>query len=137
MRLNAWLVPVVKDAHVPAVLLKQFFRQLPTPVIPESFYAKCLAMATSERVCQLVNTLPAINRLVLAELVRLMQRFCREDTVKVTKMDVSNLALVMAPNVLRCESNDPAVVFANSRKEMDFMKTLILHYDTSFLDSLA
>ncbi|KAH7728377.1 Rho GTPase-activating protein domain containing protein [Aphelenchoides avenae] len=137
IRLNAWLVPAVKDAHVPAVLLKQFFRQLPTPVVPESFYAKCLAMATSERVCQLVNTLPAINRLVLAELVRLMQRFCKEETVKITKMDVSNLALVMAPNVLRCESNDPAVVFANSRKEMDFMKTLILHYDTSFLDSLA
>jgi hypothetical protein len=128
VRLNAWLVPVVKDAHVPAVLLKQFFRQLPSPVIPDSFYAKCLAMANNERVCQLVNTLPAINRIVLAELVKLLQRFCHEDTVKITKMDVSNLALVMAPNVLRCESDDPATVFANSRKEMDFMKTLITHW---------
>lgn len=38
--------------------------------------------------------------------------------------------MVMAPNILRCESKDPAVIFSNSRKEMEFMKTIILNYDT-------
>ena len=47
-------------------------------------------------------------------------------------MDVSNLAMIMAPNILRCESSDPAVIFGDSRKQMEFVKTLILNYDDGF-----
>ena len=51
-------------------------------------------------------------------------------------MDASNLAMVFAPNCLRCESADPRVIFENTRKEMSFIRTLMLHYDTEFLQSV-
>lgn len=125
---------MVKDAHVPAALLKQWLRQLPDPLISSDLYEQCL-LATSvspEACCRIIDLLPEINRLVLAALIQLLQKLCRNDeTVRQTKMDVANLSMVMAPNILRCESLDPTIIFANSRKEMEFMKTIILHYDTS------
>ena len=100
-------------------------------------YQKCLLVCNqSENACRLVDQLPAINRLVLSKLLHLLQVLSDKETVKVTKMDVPNLAMVMAPNILRCDSEDPQVIFGNSRKEMEFMKTLILHYDTSFVHSI-
>lgn len=46
-------------------------------------------------------------------------------------MDSSNLAMVFAPNCLRCTSQDPKVLLENARKEMTFIRTLILHMDTT------
>ena len=43
---------------------------------------------------------------------------------------------VMAPNVLRCESDDPRVILENTRKEMAFLRTLIVHMDTSPMDGV-
>ena len=64
------------------------------------------------------------------------QVFAAEENVRMNKMDVNNLAMVMAPNCLRCESDNPAVIFDNARKEMAFMRTLITHLDTSFMDGV-
>ncbi|KAI6226071.1 Rho GTPase-activating protein 39 [Aphelenchoides besseyi] len=137
VQLNVWVKPAVKDAHVPAALLKQWLRQLPSPVIPPRLYEQCLtATSQPDYCCQIVNQLPILNRLVLATLVNLLQRLCHSDIVKETKMDVSNLAMVIAPNILRCESEDPATMFADSRRQMEFMKMLILNYDVNFLRSL-
>lgn len=51
-------------------------------------------------------------------------------------MDINNLAMVMAPNCLRCESNDPRIIFENTRKEMQFIRTLIKHMDTNFMEGV-
>ena len=51
-------------------------------------------------------------------------------------MDASNLAMVMAPNCLKCSSNDPKVLYENIRKENQFMRTLIQHLDTSFMEGV-
>lgn len=51
-------------------------------------------------------------------------------------MDANNLAMVMAPNCLRCDSDNPQVMFDNARKEMGFIRTLIQHLDTSIVDGL-
>ena len=64
------------------------------------------------------------------------QVFAAPENARVTKMDVNNLAMVMAPNCLRCESDDPKVIFENTRKEMAFIRTLILHLDTSFMEGI-
>ena len=66
-----------------------------------------------------------------------LQVFVAEDNVQVTKMDVNNLAMVMAPNCLRCESEDPRVIFDNTRKEMGFMRTLINCLETSFMEGVV
>jgi hypothetical protein len=51
-------------------------------------------------------------------------------------MDASNLAMVMAPNCLRCTSEDPRVIFDNARKEMAFLRTLIQSLDTSYMEGV-
>ena len=66
----------------------------------------------------------------------LLQVFAAPENANVTKMDASNLAMVMAPNCLRCESDDPNVIFENTRKEMGFIRILIQNLDTSFMDEI-
>uniref|UniRef100_A0A915E1A1 Rho-GAP domain-containing protein n=1 Tax=Ditylenchus dipsaci TaxID=166011 RepID=A0A915E1A1_9BILA len=138
IQLEIGVPPKVKDPHVAAALLKQWLRQLPTPIVPPPFYNRCLlAAGHPDECCQLINSLPEINRLVLTQIIILLQKLCKdEETVRLTKMDVANLSMVMAPNILRCESKDPAVIFANSRKEMEFIKTVLTHYDTMDLEVL-
>jgi len=65
------------------------------------------------------------------------QIFARPEVVAVTKMDASNLAMVMAPNCLRCTSEDPRVIFDNARKEMAFLRTLIQSLDTSYMEGVV
>ena len=64
------------------------------------------------------------------------QVFAASESACVTKMDVNNLAMVMAPNVLRCTSLDPTVIFENTRREMSYLRTLILNLDTTELDGV-
>lgn len=64
------------------------------------------------------------------------QVFVQPTNVAVTKMDVNNLAMVMAPNCLRCQSDDPRIIFENTRKEMSFIRVLIQHLDTSFMEGV-
>jgi len=60
-----------------------------------------------------------------------VQGFTRSEVVRVTKMDVNNVAMVWAPNCLRGQSNDPKVIFENTRREMGFVRTLILNLNTN------
>lgn len=65
-----------------------------------------------------------------------MQVFAAEQNATVTKMDASNLAMVMAPNCLRCMSDDPRIIFENTRKEMAFVKMLIENLDTTYMEGV-
>lgn len=137
-RLDMFVVPVVHDPHVPAGLLKLWLRQLPEPLIPHAFYQRALSSSDNPvEVTRLIQVLPSINQLVISKLVACLQDLSREEVVAHTKMDASNLAMVMAPNVLRCESEDPRVIFENTRREMSFLKTLITSYDTSFIQGVV
>jgi hypothetical protein len=51
-------------------------------------------------------------------------------------MTPDNLAMVWAPNYLRCPSNDPMVIFNNTKKEMCFVRQLVLHLDTASVSEL-
>lgn len=66
----------MRDAHVPAALLKLWLRSLPEPLLPDLFYSRCLAVCDQpEEACRIVELLPTINRLVLAKLLDLLQVF--------------------------------------------------------------
>lgn len=73
----------------------------------------------------------------ISTLMFFFQVFAAEENSKVTKMDVNNLAMVMAPNCLRCECIDPHTIFENTRKEMGFIRTLIQNLDTSFMEGIV
>lgn len=68
---------------------------------------------------------------MLKYLIHFLQEFSQPDVVALTKMDSSNLAMVFAPNLLRCTSQDPKVILENTRKEMNFIRALITTMDTS------
>uniref|UniRef100_A0A7N5KLD1 Rho GTPase activating protein 39 n=1 Tax=Ailuropoda melanoleuca TaxID=9646 RepID=A0A7N5KLD1_AILME len=120
-----------------ASLLKLWYRELEEPLIPHEFYERCIAhYENPEAAVAVVHALPRLNRLVLCYLIRFLQVFVQPANVAITKMDVSNLAMVMAPNCLRCRSDDPRVIFENTRKEMSFLRVLIQHLDTSFMEGV-
>ncbi|XP_018803362.1 PREDICTED: uncharacterized protein LOC108977862 isoform X2 [Bactrocera latifrons] len=140
-RLDRWDVPDYKnsmvDAHAPASLLKLWYRELYDPLIPDQFYEECVNTEDPDKAKEIVDKLPELNKLVLTYLVHFLQQFSHADVVSCTKMDSSNLAMVFAPNCLRCTSDDPKVILENARKEMAFMRTLIQHMDTTHVANLT
>lgn len=72
---DQWKTPTeCSDPHVPASLLKLWYRELESPLIPDDFYADCINNFTNaEAAVAVVNRLPEINRLVLAYLIRFLQ----------------------------------------------------------------
>jgi len=42
-------------------------------------------------------------------------------------MSINNLAMVFAPNFLRCPTDDPAYILATQREQQTFVRNLILH----------
>ncbi|XP_069740390.1 rho GTPase-activating protein 39-like isoform X3 [Narcine bancroftii] len=135
LQIDQWRIPDnLADPHIPASLLKLWYRELEEPLIPQKFYSQCVNnYENPEAAVAVVASLPEINRLVLGYLIHFLQIFAQPINVSKTKMDVNNLAMVMAPNCLRCQSDDPRVIFENTRKEMSFIRLLIVHLDTSFI----
>ncbi|GIY64508.1 rho GTPase-activating protein 39 [Caerostris extrusa] len=118
LRIDQWELIECDDPHVPASLLKQWYRELFEPLIPADYYEECILYC---------NDADAAVQIV----------FAAEENCAVTKMDAKNLAMVMAPNCLRCISDDPSVIFENTRKEMAFIQTLIQHLNTSYMEGVV
>ncbi|XP_013863539.1 rho GTPase-activating protein 39 isoform X2 [Austrofundulus limnaeus] len=138
LQVDQWKIPTgLEDPHIPASLLKLWYRELEEPLIPHEFYEECInSYDNPEAAVNVVLGLPHINKLVLCYLIRFLQVFAQPANVSITKMDVNNLAMVMAPNCLRCQSDDPRVIFENTRKEMSFIRVLVQRLDTSFMDGI-
>ncbi|GAU89076.1 hypothetical protein RvY_01671 [Ramazzottius varieornatus] len=137
VRMDRWNSADCNDPHVPTSLLKLWYRELYEPLIPASVYDLCVQNCNNSNVAlRIVDQLPHINRLVLTYLIRFLQEFSEPENAAVTKMDAANLAMVMAPNCLRCMSDDPQVIFENTRKEMAFIRTLMQHLDTTWIDGV-
>jgi len=64
----------IPDPHVPASLLKLWYRELSEPIVPFSFYERCIqAFASADEACATVQLLPEINRLALIYLIHFLQ----------------------------------------------------------------
>jgi len=112
------------DPNTPASLLKLWLRELAEPLIPADVYARCIAdYGDSEKALAVVNSLPELNRRIAKCIVHLLQDVSKYEAVN--KMSVSNLAMVFAPNFLRCPSQDPQVIFENTKYEQEWLKNLI------------
>uniref|UniRef100_F7GG49 Rho GTPase activating protein 39 n=1 Tax=Callithrix jacchus TaxID=9483 RepID=F7GG49_CALJA len=75
LQVDQWKVPTgLEDPHVPASLLKLWYRELEEPLIPHEFYEQCIAHYDSpEAAVAVVHALPRINRMVLCYLIRFLQ----------------------------------------------------------------
>ena len=90
----------------------------------------CLSVCDCVCVCMVCACVSIFTRLFL------LQIFCLPSVASITKMDVNNLAMVWAPNCLRCPSDDPQQIFENTRKEMTFIRTLLRSLDTSYMEGI-
>jgi len=72
---DLWNVPSeFTEPHTPASLLKLWYRELYEPLIPRDFYDQCITSCTDpEAAISIIHSLPHINRLVLAYLIRFLQ----------------------------------------------------------------
>jgi len=72
---DQWIAPSnCTDPHTPASLLKLWYRELYEPLIPAEFYEECVSSYGDVDAClRIVDSLPAINRLVLSYLIRFLQ----------------------------------------------------------------
>lgn len=106
----------VDDPNILASLMKLWLRELADPLVPEEMYNDCITNSKDPNACvQTIHRLPTINRRVVLFVISFLQMFLKEDIMSVTKMTPANLALVMAPNLLRCNSDSMSVVFTNAQ----------------------
>jgi len=68
--------------------------------------------------------------------VLVVQVFAASENVVRTKMDVNNLATVMAPNCLRSRHTSPEMLLENTQREMSFLRTLIANLDTTDMEGV-
>lgn len=74
VKCDQWQHPTVDDAHLPASLIKLWYRELTEPLIPTVFYEQCISNCDKPETCiRLINSLPEINRIVLSYLIRFLQ----------------------------------------------------------------
>ncbi|KAF9501625.1 hypothetical protein BDN71DRAFT_1439284 [Pleurotus eryngii] len=126
----------VDDPHVLASLMKLWLRELCDPLVPEEMYNECITSSNDPEACvRIIERLPTINRRVVLFVISFLQLFLDDRIQTVTKMTPANLALVMAPNLLRCNSESMAIVFTNAQFEQIFVYHLLLHLKSDEIDS--
>ncbi|GAA5817066.1 hypothetical protein MFLAVUS_010603 [Mucor flavus] len=116
----------ITDPNVPASLLKYWLRDLADPIITGEDYDNCIRYAEdAEKAIAIINGLPDTNRRIALFTISFLQEFTDPSIIKHTLMNVNNLAMVFAPNFLRCPSESLTTVFENSKYEQAFLRTLI------------
>lgn len=108
-------LPDYPDAHVAAGLLKQYLRDLPDPLLTHALFSDFLSASKINleepmpvRIAamkKVVDRLPECSYRTLGVLLRLLHRLSWHE-VK-TKMGATNLAVVVAPNILYSDIVDP------------------------------
>lgn len=130
----------VDDPHTPGSLLKLWMRELSDPIIPCEFYDDAIAAAKADdekMAVALVGKMPKLNKQVpltiastndaqvIFYVIEYLREVAQPDNVPKTKMNINNLAMVFAPNFLRCPSEDPSVIFNTQKFQQTYVKHLI------------
>jgi len=119
------------DPHTPASLFKMWFRELESPVIADEFYDMAIKSVkdpvTSSKMIELLD---AESQHVVKWTVACLRKVCSEEFVQKNRMTASNLAMIFAPNLLRCRSPDPIIIMAEQKFQQKFVQNLIDQLDT-------
>lgn len=97
------LIPEYRDVHVIASTLKSYLRELPEPLLTYKLYNEWMGLAGCPEehrlmlVQEILRRLPAANADNLTYLVRFLARLTKHPE---NKMNSSNIAIVIAPNLL-------------------------------------
>lgn len=97
------LIPEYRDVHVIASTLKSYLRELPEPLLTYKLYNEWMSLVSCPEehrlklVQEILKKLPVDNRDNLTYLVRFLARLTKHPE---NKMNSSNIAIVIAPNLL-------------------------------------
>jgi len=115
---NAPNFDTILDSHTIPALFKLFLRGLPDPLIPYSHAANFLALVKLETITQqtaevtrLLSALPPSHCYLMMRVLATCTKIVQAKAV--TKMDASNIAIVLGPNILHpplSESSDVAAL---------------------------
>ncbi|OLL22486.1 putative Rho-GTPase-activating protein 7 [Neolecta irregularis DAH-3] len=104
----------VEDVNCVASLLKQFFRELPDPLLTKTLYRDFIDAAKlsddirrRDSIHSLINRLDDNNYTTLRALVFHLDRIAKHE--QTNRMPISNLAIVWAPNLMNSEDFSAAV----------------------------
>ena len=77
----------------------------------------------TEGALDVLNRLPNVNKATALYVIKFLRKVA--DNQEVNKMSINNLAMVFAPNFLRCPSEDPQVIFNNTKYEQAWLRALM------------
>eukprot|EP00008_Paramoeba_atlantica_P002977 CAMPEP_0201488316 /NCGR_PEP_ID=MMETSP0151_2-20130828/17886_1 /ASSEMBLY_ACC=CAM_ASM_000257 /TAXON_ID=200890 /ORGANISM="Paramoeba atlantica, Strain 621/1 / CCAP 1560/9" /LENGTH=528 /DNA_ID=CAMNT_0047873579 /DNA_START=85 /DNA_END=1671 /DNA_ORIENTATION=- len=118
-----------KDPRAPSSLLSLWLRELKDPLIPDPKYDECLQCANDPQECvEVINSLPQPNKDTMIFLIKFLQSLISEENQPHTKMGAPNVAMVFAPNFLRCRSPHPAIMLQNAKAEQQFVINVFSHF---------
>ncbi|KAF4317433.1 hypothetical protein BBO99_00008021 [Phytophthora kernoviae] len=112
------------DVRVLADLIKVWFRELPMPILHEIPASELERLALAEDVeFQVLNLLGGLERCIilwLADLLVYVAEFQPQN-----HMGVDQLAIVIAPNLVRLETENPMVAVALSKAAVDLFRGVL------------
>eukprot|EP00794_Sanderia_malayensis_P009068 gene9068-10036_t len=125
------------DVHAVTGVLKQYLRELPDPLLTHELYEDWIkASNITERDARLqalwtiCDRLPAANKVNLRYLICFLKKIA--DNSEVNKMSSSNIAIVIAPNVLWDCSDNSGMNVLHTGNTTTIFDSLIQHCDWFF-----
>ena len=76
---------------------------------------------------EVLTRLPEVNRLTALYVVHFLKQVAVDQ--EINKMSIPNLAMVFAPNFLRCPSEDPQIILNNTKYEQAWLRALMVGVD--------
>ncbi|ENN73606.1 hypothetical protein YQE_09853, partial [Dendroctonus ponderosae] len=134
------LIPEYRDVHVLASTLKSYLRDLPEPLLTYHLHKewmKSMQYPESQRievVRHLLSKLPQENRENLAYLIQFLARLTHHTE---NKMSSSNIAIVIAPNLLWNKDEEMNVNMGNCVTINMLVELLVKEMDTFFPDDVS
>ncbi|RKP39360.1 Rho GTPase activation protein, partial [Dimargaris cristalligena] len=116
----------ISDPNIPASLFKLWLRDLHDPLIPGQFYHHCVnSPQDPDEILKIMTNIKGIRLRVADYVIQFLQVFAQPENSRLSKMNISNLAVVFAPIFLRCPSNNLKQAVVNSQSEQLFVKNLL------------
>uniref|UniRef100_UPI00358EB816 rho GTPase-activating protein 24-like n=1 Tax=Myxine glutinosa TaxID=7769 RepID=UPI00358EB816 len=120
------------DVHSVASLMKLYLRELPQPLVPFDKYAAFLACSRAlvadrqgaiDELLKQINGLSPASYNLLCFICRFLYEVQKHEMEN--KMNIQNLAMVFAPNILRKKTDDPFSIMEGAAAEQQLVEVLI------------
>jgi hypothetical protein len=129
----------LQSVHDVSSVLKQYLRQLSEPIFPFAMYAQYLDVASRHNMrdpqripalAALNRQLPRSNHILLSYLFRFFLLVSQHEANN--KMNINNLAIVLAPNLLRPERENAQSMMVETGHVISLVSTMIEFVDVLF-----